>query len=155
MRKITTIILILVSTNCIAQDWAEKIAKNFYSTIDSSKKLDCCDKTSGAITIDYTHNNYELPMDSHDFLDPYYSQVMDSSTIEEISKDLIKSYYRIPKKYRDNFTKSCFNIETNTQVSRGYQTDLLFVEGKVHFVFSFQTKVPYKRTWLKKLFGVL
>lgn len=155
MRKFITSLLIITSTNCIAQDWAEYIAKKFYSTIDSSKKLDCCDKSNGAITIDYTHNNYELPFDSRDFLDPYYSQVMDTSTMNQIANDLIQSFYRIPKKYRDKFKKSCFNIETNTQVSRGYQTDLVFVEGKVHFVFSFQGEKPYKRTFFKKLFGRL
>ena len=154
MRKLITTLLIVASSNCLAQDWAEKIAKKVYSTIDSSKKLDCCDKTSGAITIDYTHNNYELPMDSHDFLDPYYTQVMDSVTIDQIAKDLIESYYKIPKKYRNKFTKSCFNIETNTQVSRGYQSDLLFVEGKVHFVFSFQADKPYKINLFKRIFGV-
>lgn len=155
MRKIITSLLLLVSTNCVAQDWADRIAKRFYSTVDSSKKLECCDKTSNAITIDYTHTIYELPMDSYDFLDSYYTQVMDSSTIEQIAKDLIESYYRIPKKFRNKFTKSCFNIETNTQVSRGYQTDLIFVEGKVHFVFSFQAEKPYKRNFIKRLFGVL
>lgn len=156
MRKIITTILLFITSNVFAQDWAEKIAKRFYSTIDSSRKLDCCDKTSGAISIDYTHMSYEMPYDSpNDAVSLYYSQVMDSTTIEGIVNDLVKSYNSIPRKYKSDFNKSCFNIETKTQVSQNYNSELLFLEGKVHFVFSFQGKKPYKRSWLKKLFGIL
>ena len=156
MRKIITTLLLLVSLNVSAQDWANKIAKRFYSTVDTSKKLDCCDKTSNAISIDYTHVLYEMPYEaSDDFLNNYYSQVMDSTTIETIVNDLLKSFNKIPDKYKNNFTKSCFNIETETKVSRNYNSDLVFVEGKVHFTFSFQANKPYKRTLIKKLFGIL
>jgi hypothetical protein len=96
MRKFITTLLIFVSTNTFGQDWAQTISRKFYSTIDPQKKLDCCDKLSGAMSIDYTHSNYEFPIQgSENLLGNYYSQVMDSSTIDAIVKDMVNSYYQI------------------------------------------------------------
>ena len=154
MRKIITTLLIVVSTNLSAQDWAEKVAKRFYSTIDSSRKLDCCDKTSSAISIDYVYSTFELPIQStDDIINRYYNQALDSVIIDDVVKDLVASYNKIPNKYKNNFTKTCFNIDTKTEVNQKYNSDLYFVEGKVHFTFSFQTEKPIKRNIFKRLFN--
>ena len=158
MRKfITTLLLLLfVSVSTFGQDWAESVSKKFYSKIDPLKKLDCCDKLSGAMSIDYTHLNYEFPLQSSEnLIGDYYSQVMDSATIDIIVKDMVDSYYEIPKKFRDDIVRSCFNIDTKTTIENKYNSDLYFVEGKVHFSFMFQTNKPYKRNIFKRLFGIL
>ena len=156
MRKFITTLLIVVSSNCFAQDWADRVTKKFYSTIDPKKKLECCDKLSGAMSIDYTHTNYELPLQSTDnVIGEYYTQVMDSATTDEIVKEMVNSFYKIPKKFRDDIARSCFNIDTKTNIENKYDSDLYFVEGKVHFSFMFQTAKPYKRNIFKRIFGIL
>lgn len=152
MKKILTLLLFFVSTNTFAQDWAEKISKKFYSTIDSSKKLSCCDRVNNCISISYEFPTYEMPYNSpEEIFDQHYNEVIDSLTINTIVKDLVGCYNKIPKKFRTKFTKSCFSIDTKTEVSHGYQGELFFAEGKIYFVFSFQMDKPFKRNIFMKL----
>jgi len=156
MKTFLTSLLISVSSVCLSQDWQNKIASKFYSTIDSNRTFECCDKNNQAISIDYTYSTYEMPYTSpQEVFDNHFNQVIDSVTIAQIVSDLVKSYKKIPKRFRKNFTKSCFNIETTTKVFRYMNGEIYFTEGEVHFVFSFQMDKPYKRSFLKKMFGVL
>lgn len=156
MRNLIILLLILVSTNCFSQDWAERITKKFYSEVDSAKKFDCCDKSTNALSMNYSYVNFEIPFPSKvDVLDEYYTLVIDSATVEIITKELVNSYNKIPKKLRNNFTKSCFDIETKTTITHGYNNELIFVEGTVNFVFSFQMDKPYKRSLIRKIFGMI
>ena len=50
MKKILTIISLFVATNANSQNWQDKIAKRFYSTIDSSKKLEAPISAEGQAT---------------------------------------------------------------------------------------------------------
>lgn len=156
MKTFLTLILFSLSTICIGQDWQTKIASKFYSKIDSGRTFECCDKNNNAISIDFTYSTYEMPYTSPlEVFDNYYNQVIDSTTIVEIVNSLAKSYNKIPKRFRKNFTKSCYNIETTTKVFRYMNGEIYFTEGDIHFVFSFQMDKPYKRSKLKKMFGVL
>jgi hypothetical protein len=153
MKKIITSTLFFLSTSVFSQTWQEKIANKFYSTIDSSKKLECCDTKNLAYCLDYTFTTFEIPYNSYqEVFDNHYESIIDSSTISLIVEDLLKTYKKIPKKFRNNFRRTCFLIETKTEVSRKFKSDLIFAEGKVNFEFSFQSDKPYKIPWYKKLF---
>lgn len=154
MKKILTLLLILVSASVTAQNdnWEEKIAKKFYSSIDSSKKFNCCDEVTNCISVEYTFPIYELPYNStQEAFDQYYNETIDSLTIDIIVEDLVKCYKKIPKKFRNKFTKTCFDIGTETKIDHGYRSELFFTEGQIHFVFSFQMDKPYKRNIFMKL----
>ena len=156
MKKILTSVFLLVSTLTFGQTWNDKIARKFYSRIDSGKTFDCCDDHNRAITLDHTFTTYEMPYNSvSQAFDEHYEFVMDSLTIETIVDDLVKSYNKIPKKLRDKFTRSCYSMETKTQVSENLNSDILFVDGQIHFNFSFQMKTPYKRNIFKRMIGIL
>ena len=156
MKTILTSLLIFLSTLALGQDWQSKIAGKFYMKVDSGKQFQCCDKNNNAISIDYTFPTFELPYETpQEIFDHHYYQCMDSSNINSIVNDLVKSYNKIPKRFRKKFTKSCYSIETTTKVFQYMNGELYFVEGEVHFVFSFQMDKPYKRSFLKKMFGIL
>ena len=156
MKKILTALFLILSICSMGQTWQDKIASKFYSRIDSSKKLDCCDKVNSALNLEYDFFTYEMPYNSvSEVFDTHYNTFMDSSMIETIVDDLVKGYNKIPKKIRSKFKKSCYNIETKTYVSQKLTSDLVFGDGKIHFNFSFQSDKPYKRCWFKKLFGIL
>lgn len=158
MKKILTFLLILVSTNLIAQnrDWQDEITRKFYSKIDSSRSFNCCDKVgnkaTNCISIEYTFPTYQLPYNStQGVFENYYTDVVDSLIIDVIVEDLVDCYNKIPKKLRSKFTKTCFGINTETKIEHGYKSDLFFVGGEIHFVFNFQMDKPHKRNIFMKL----
>jgi len=156
MKKILTLLFLILPFASFSQTWQDMVASKFYSRIDSLKKFDCCDKMNPAFNLDYKFYTYEMPYNSiSEVFDTHYSTIIDTSTISTIVDDLVKGYYKIPKRIRNDFRKSCYNIETKTQVSQEFTSDLVFAEGTIHFVFSFQSDKPYKRSWIKKIFGIL
>ena len=97
-----------------------------------------------------------MPYNSTDeVFDMHYVSVIDSSMASTIVDELFKSYNKIPKRLRKKFKRSCYNIETKTEVSEVVGNELIFASGKVYFSFFFQTDKPYKRSWIKKMFGIL
>lgn len=156
MKKILTLLFLILSLNSFGQDWQERIVRDFYTRIDSSKSFECCDKVNEAVSFEFIFDTYEMPYNStNEVFDMHYKSVMDSSTISTIVDDLYKSYNKIPKRLRKNFKRSCYTIEIKTEVSEIVGNELIFAQGKVHFNFFFQTDKPYKRSWIKKIFGIL
>jgi hypothetical protein len=156
MKKILTIISLFVATNANSQNWQDKIAKRFYSTIDSSKKLECCDSHSPVLSINYVISTYELPYNSaSEVLERYENDVIDSLYIQDVVDELVKSYKKLPKRIKSKITRSCYGIETTTQITRNLESDLVWAEGKISMTINFQTNENYKRSWFKRLFGIL
>jgi hypothetical protein len=150
MKKILTSLFLILSLNTFGQNWQERIARDFYSRIDSSKSFECCDKVNKAVSFEFIFDTYEMPYNStNEVFDIHYENIMDSSTISTIVDDLYKSYNKIPKRLRKNFKRSCYSIEIKTEVSEVVGNELIFAQGKVHFNFFFQTDEPYKTrfTW--------
>jgi hypothetical protein len=156
MKNILTSLFLILSLNSFGQDWQERIVRDFYTRIDSSKSFECCDKVNEAVSFEYIFDTYEMPYNStNEVFNMYYGSVMDSSTISTIVDNLYKSYNKIPRKLRKTFKRSCYTIEIKTEVSEVVGNELIFAQGKVHFNFFFQTDKPYKRSWIKKMFGIL
>jgi len=154
MEKILTSLFLFLSITSFAQSWQNKIASEFYNKIDSSKSLECCDKINNSLNLEYNFYTYEMPYNSvNEVFDTHYESVMDSSTISSIVDDLVKVYFnKIPKKIRNGFKRSCYNIETKTEISQVFNDDLVFAKGKIQFIFSFQSDKPYKKSWIKRFF---
>ena len=156
MRKILTIISLFVTTSASSQNWQDKIAKRFYSSIDSSKKLECCDSHNPALSINYEISTYELPYNSpSEVLERYENDVMDSLYIQDIVNELVKSYKKLPKRIKSKIVRSCYGIETTTQITRSLERDLVWAEGKILMTINFQMDEKYKRSWFKRLFGII
>ena len=156
MKKLITFLLFtFASINCYSQEFAEKVANKFYSIIDSSGRMDCCEKVSGGLTINYSYSTFELPIQSNgDIIKQYYSQIMDSVIIDEVVKDLVKSYTEVPSKYKSKITKTCFGVRTKTNIEQKNKNGLYFATGKVQFSFSFQIDDPIKRNIFKRMFNI-
>jgi hypothetical protein len=156
MKNILTSLFLILSLNSFGQDWQERIVRDFYTRIDSSKSFECCDKVNEAVSFEFIFDTYEMPYNStNEVFDMHYVNVIDSSMASTIVDELYKSYNKIPKRLRKKFKRSCYNIETKTEVSEIVGNELIFASGKVHFNFFFQTDKPYKRSWIKKMFGIL
>jgi hypothetical protein len=156
MKKILTSLFLILSLKSFGQDWQERITRDFYSRIDSSKSFECCDKVNEAVTFEFIFDTYEMPYNSVDeVFDMHYGSIIDSSMSSTIVDELCKSYNKIPKRLRKKFKRSCYIIETKTEVSEIVGNELIFASGKVHFSFFFQTDKPYKRSWIKKIFHIL
>ena len=157
MKKIlTTSLFLILSLNSFGQNWQQRVIRDFYSRIDSSKSFICCDKVNEAITFEFIFDTYEMPYNSvNEVFDIHYGSVIDSSVASTIVDELMKSYNRIPKKLRNKFKKSCYNIDIKTEVNETVGNELIFASGKVHFSFFFQTDKPYKTCWFKRFFGIL
>ena len=142
MEKILTSLFLILSFTSFGQTWQDKVVTNFYSRIDSGKKLECCDKVNRFINLSYVFDTYEMPYNSvREVFEIHYENVIDSSTISMIVDDLVKGYYRIPKKIRKKFNKTCYDIDTKTQVTESSRGELVFGEGKVYLFLVFnQTK---------------
>jgi len=156
MKKILTLLFLILSLNSFGQNWKQRVIRDFYTRIDSSKSFECCDKENVVITFEFVFDTYEMPYNSvNEVFDIHYENVIDSSVASEIVDELMKSYNRIPKKLRKKFKRSCFNIDTKTEVNETVGNELIFASGKVNFSFFFQTDKPYKRSWIKRFFGIL
>ena len=94
---------------------------------------------------------YNTPTEAFDI---HCNDVIDSCTVDLIVDDLVKGYFKIPKKIRNSFKKSCYNIEIITQISQTITSDLVFAQAKINFSFSFQSDKPYKRSRFKRMFRI-
>ncbi len=156
MKKILTLLFLILSLKTFGQDWQERITRDFYSRIDSSKSFECCDKVNEAVSFEFIFDTYEMPYNSvNEVFDIHYGSIIDSSMASTIVDELFKSYNKIPKRLRKKFKRSCYNIETKTEVSEVVGNELIFASGKVHFSFSFQSDKPYKRSKFKRMFRIL
>jgi len=156
MKSFLTILILVISLPLFGQEWKDSVAKKFYTKIDPLRKLDCCDKNSNCISVKYNFPTYELPYNSGTHaLEKHFLIVIDSIMVEDIVSDLVKTYNNIPSKLRNNFTKSCYTIETELKIIENLTSSgLVFADGEVHFFFSFQMDKPYNRPAWKKLFGL-
>ena len=151
MKKILTSLFLILSLNSFGQDWQERITRDFYSRIDSSKSFECCDKVNEAVSFEFIFDTYEMPYNStNEVFDMHYVNVIDSSMVSIIVDELMKSYNKIPKRLRKKFKRSCYSIEIKTEVSEIVGNELIFAQGKVHFNFFFQTDEPYKTRFFWK-----
>ena len=156
MKTFLTILTIIIFFPVFGQNWKDSVAKKFYTRIDPLRKLDCCDKNSNCISVRYHFPTYEMPYNSGtESVENYFTNVIDSMEIEDIVSNLVKTYNKIPSKLRNNFTKSCYIVETEMKITENLTgSGLVFTEGEIHFFFGFQMDKPYNRPAWKKLFGL-
>ena len=84
MKKILTSLFLILSLNSFGQDWQERIARDFYSRIDSSKSFECCDKVNKAVSFEFIFDTYEMPYNSpNEVFDMHYRSVMDVQLLKE------------------------------------------------------------------------
>jgi hypothetical protein len=84
----------------------------------------------------------------------YYNDVIDSSFINTIVDDLVKTYKKMPLRIRNRISKSCYNIQTVTKTTSNIDSGLIWAEGEVNLSFNFQLNKPYRRYWFKRVLGI-
>jgi hypothetical protein len=156
MKKILILITMLFSLESFGQTWSEKIASKFYTKIDSAQKLECCNHNGNdGFSLKYQIPVVELPYSTYEEVyQNYYSDVIDSSFINTIVDDMVKTYKKMPLRIRKRISKSCYNIQTVTKTTSNIDSGLIWAEGEVNLSFNFQLNKPYKRYWFKRVLGI-
>lgn len=155
MKKILIIFSLFFSLDSFGQDWCDRIAGRFYSRIDSSKSLKCCEPKVDGLTIEYNLSLYELPYSSSkEACENYYTDVVDSMYIDMMVDQLVISYNKMPSRIRNRIRKSCYDIDMVSKTTSSLNSQLIWVEGNLSLRFNFQLDRPYKRSFIKKIFGI-
>jgi len=153
MKKFFILIFLFLSFQSYGQKGFTKYASKFYSIIDSTHKLDCCDSCSYGISITYEIPLLEFPYDKVD-LEDYESKHTDDDFMNAYIDNLVEAYYKIKPSIRNKITKSCYTIKTNFDINRDVTNDgFYWVEGTLTIKFIFQTDDKnFSKPWWKKLF---
>ena len=155
MKSILTISIILITNFCFAQsDFYTRIVKKFYSKIDSSRNLGCCDSSKMSYTTTYKIPLPEYPIFDKLDIQEYESKVMDDDMIELITMDLVSFYNKIKPSIRNNITKSCYKIKEHYTVECDRTgSHIYWVEGYLIISFTYQGKGEYfGQPWWKKTY---
>jgi len=144
MKSLLLAIVLLLSAPAIAQaQWEDRIARRFYTRIDTAKKLVCCDytlldKRVKTITVVCTVPVNIFARDSFN-IRQYSANLLDSTDIRQVSNRLIARYNkRFSKRRARKFKKSCYSTQITSSVHEDLVDDLLFIQSTVYFVFTFQ-----------------
>jgi hypothetical protein len=144
MKSVLIIIALLLSSPAIAQaQWEDLIAKNFYTRIDTAKKLVCCDYVLSDKKVKTIAVVYNVPVniftrDSFNIIQ-HSASLLDSVDISLISNRLIARYNkRFSKRRARKFKKSCYSTQIASSVHEDLVDDLIFIQSTIYFVFTFQ-----------------
>jgi hypothetical protein len=144
MKSLLITIAILLSAPAIAQSrWEDMIAKRFYTKIDTSKKLACCDYTLLNKKIKKITLEYNVPVDifARDSFNirQHSANLLDSVDIRTVSNRLITKYNKqFSRRRARKFTKSCYSTQILSSIHEDLVDDLVFIQSTIYFVFTFQ-----------------
>lgn len=144
MKILLLAIALLLSAPAIAQArWEDQIARNFYTRIDTSRKLACCDYTLLDKKIKTISLVYNVPVDifTRDSFNirQHSASLLDSADIITVSNRLIAKYNkRFSKRRARKFKKSCYSTQIASSVHEDLVDDLIFIQSTIYFVFTFQ-----------------
>lgn len=140
MKKLfILLIFILNAQNVFSQNWGDFIINKFYNKIDPFSIVKRGDFTGKSVTIEYTYKTWEYPYTlSPDILTEYYMNVMDSSAVDSVVCELVKSYKKIKRKTIHKITMVDHCIIQRTKIENNYDSDLMFISGEVTFFIRFK-----------------
>jgi hypothetical protein len=155
MRKIIILIFLFISANSLAQEGFFKVPARFYSIIDSTHKLQCCDSSYHGYGLSYEIPLYELPYDKLD-IDDYVFNVTQDGYLDSYVQDLVDAYYKMKPSIRKQMTKSCFKLKTDYKVNHDITADgNYWIEGTLKITIHFQSDDKYfGYPWWKKIFKI-
>jgi hypothetical protein len=142
-----------VSVNLFAQDTYRKYATKFYSRIDSSRRLQCCDSGYNGIYIVCEIPLLEFPYSGLDIKD-YEERHSDDGYVDSYVDDLVDAYNKIKPSLRSKITKSCYSMSVDYRINQDLTfSGLYWIEGSLRVKFSFQSEdKDFALPWYKKLF---
>lgn len=140
MKKLLFVILFFISFSSYSQDWSKDITGNFYSRIDPSKSLQCCDTSKNKEIIKISFLLPEMVYFREGFnINQYYEEMMTKEKINEISSKLVATYYR---KYSDKkiktFKKSCYMVFVSNNLQDDITCDVIYLVGRVYLTIKFE-----------------
>jgi hypothetical protein len=144
MKSLLIIIALLLSAPAIAQArWEDRIAQNFYTRIDTAKKLVCCDYTLSDEKVKTITVVYNVPVDifTRDSFNirQHSASLLDSADIWLVSNRLIAKYNkRFSKRRARKFKRSCYSTQIASSVHENLVDDLIFIQSIIYFIFTFQ-----------------
>jgi hypothetical protein len=144
MKSLLITIALLLSAPAIAQArWEDQIARNFYTRIDTAKKLVCCDYVLSDNKVETITVVYRIPVDiftRDSFNTRQHSEsLLDSVDVWLVSNRLIAKYNkRFSKRRARKFKKSCYSTQIASSVHEDLVDDLVFIQSTIYFVFTFQ-----------------
>ncbi len=153
MKKILLLFFIFCLTQIgYSQNGYHKFAQYFYSQIDSSKKLVCCDSNHYGFALIYEIPLMEFPYDELD-LKNYEERNSDDDFIKMYVSDLVESYNKLKPSVKDRITKSCYTLKVDYVINKDLTHDgLYWVEGKLKFKINFQGEDKnFCLPWWKKI----
>jgi hypothetical protein len=140
MKKLLFVLFFFISFSSFSQDWSKKIVGNFYSRIDPSKSLQCCDtsKNKEMIKVSFLLPEMVYSRDSFN-INQYYGEMMTKEKIDEVSSKLVATYYR---KYSDKkiktLKKSCYTIYISNNVQDDITCDVIYIVGRIYLTIKFE-----------------
>jgi len=152
MKNILSLFFIFLASNICAQTGYENFAKLFYSKIDSSHKLVCCDSNHYGFSLIYEIPLMEIPYDELDLKD---FEIINSedSYVEMYVDDLVHFYEKIKPSTRDKITKSCYTLNVDYNINKDVTRDgLYWVDGTLKIKVFFQADDKnFFLPWWKKI----
>lgn len=140
MKNILLLFLLFCLTlDGYSQNGYHKFAQYFYSQIDSSKKLVCCDSNHYGFALIYEIPLMELPYDELDLKD-YEERNSEDELVKMYASDLVESYEKLNPSIKDKITKSCYTLKVDYVINKDVTCDgLYWVEGKLKIKITFQS----------------
>jgi hypothetical protein len=152
MKKIIFVLILAFPFNVFGQESFYKLSSKFYSLIDSSHKLKCCDSAFSGITLTYDIPLYEIPQSIVD-LKEYEEQISNGDYLDFYAHNLADGYYNIKPSMRRKITKSCYKMSVDYKIHQDFTGESLYwVEGNLRIKIIFQSDDPnFCRPWWCKL----
>lgn len=153
MKYLFILFSLFLASDLLGQDTYDKYVSKFYSRIDSTRKLQCCDSNYHGFSLSYDIPLLELPYEKLD-LEDYEKRNLDDSYLESYVEYLVESYYKLKPSIRDKVTKSCYSLKIDYKIEKDLTYDgLYWVEGTLKIRFSFQSEDKnFCLPWYERLF---
>jgi hypothetical protein len=139
-------------TNLFGQNDYQKFVNKFYSKIDSTKQLKCCDSNHHGFSLVYEIPLMELPYDKVDLKD-FEERNSDDDYVNSYVDDLVEAYYKVKPSIRKQITKSCYHLDVDYKINKNIAQDgFYWIEGNLKIKISFQGEDPdFCLPWWRKI----